>query len=75
MFFGLVTCEEKGWNMSQRTVHLVDAATRAASAMRAASQALSLMEATAAEEELCGLLARTLSREADRLERSVSAKR
>ncbi len=60
--------------MNQRTTRLTDAAARAAATMRAASQALSLMEGTSSEEELCGLLARALSREADRLERAVVAK-
>lgn len=57
--------------MNHRTAQIKDAVTEAADTMRAASQALSLMEGSAAEGELCGLLARTLSREADRLERKA----
>ena len=53
--------------MNHRTMQLQEAVDEATDTMRAASQALTLMEGTAAEEELCGLLARALSHEADRL--------
>lgn len=58
--------------MNHRSVRIADAAARASVAMRAASQALSLLEGVSPEEELCGLLARTLSREADVLEKTVA---
>lgn len=59
--------------MNHRSVRITDAVARAAVAMRAASQALSLLEGTSSEEELCGLLACTLSREADVLEKTVAS--
>ena len=58
--------------MNHRTMQLREAVDEATDTMRAASQALTLMEGTAAEEELCGLLARALSHEADRLARKAA---
>lgn len=71
-FLPQVTNHKKGPKMNHRTAQLKDAVDEAANTMRAASQALTLMEDTAAEGELCGLLARVLSREADRLERKTA---
>ncbi len=61
--------------MNHRTMQLREAVDEATDTMRAASQALTLMEGTAAEEELCGLLARALSHEADRLARKAARMR
>ena len=61
--------------MNHRTLKLQEALDEATDTMRAASQALTLMEGTAAEGELCGLLARALSREADRLAKKASGLR
>jgi peptide deformylase len=56
-------------------MQLQEAVDEATDTMRAASQALTLMEGTAAEEELCGLLARALSHEADRLAKKAARMR